>query len=105
MANAAAEAKPDAAAYPKPFFNPLVIDEQFVLSGEAGMLAFRNGRFNAENDAQEKAVRAALRAYGPDKADRWQGDTRRTEWTCKKCGFRTTNDNAQEDHERSPRHN
>lgn len=85
--------------YPVPYYNPFVIDERFTMEGQTYKQRFANGRFIATDSALEEAVRNALRAYGRDKPDRWRGDDRRTEWTCKKCGFRTRNDNAKDDHE------
>lgn len=85
--------------YPVPYYNPVVVDERFALEGQTYKLRFAGGRFVARDAAEEAAVRNALRAYGKDKPDRWRGDDRRTEWVCKKCGFRTRNDNAKDDHE------
>ena len=85
--------------YPVPYYNPRCIDERFAMEGQTYRLRFANGRFIATNDQEEMAVRNALAIYGRDKADRWRGDDRKTEWVCKKCGFRTRNDNAKDDHE------
>ncbi len=95
---------PPANAYPKVFWNPIVPDEKFRVGADVSPFAFANGRFVAVDENQEQAVRAALRGYGPDKADRWTGEDRRSEWACRHCAFRTFNSDAQDDHERSNRH-
>lgn len=87
--------------YPVPYYNPAVVNERFAMDGQTYKLRFANGRFFARDEREETAVRNALAAYGSDKADRWRGDDRKTEWVCKKCGFRTRNDNAKDDHEGS----
>ena len=89
------------AGYPVPYYNPAVINERFAMDGQTYKLRFANGRFIARDGREETAVRNALAAYGRDKADRWRGDDRKTEWVCKKCGFRTRNDFAKDDHEGS----
>lgn len=88
-----------ASEYPIPFYNPIVIDERFAMPGSSYRLRFANGRFFARNSEETEAVSAALRFYGADKAEQWRGDDRKSEWVCKKCGFRTMNDTAKEDHE------
>lgn len=85
--------------YPVPFYNPRVIDERFSMPGTAYRLRFANGRFIARNPEEADAASNALRFYGADKPDLWRGDDRKSEWVCKRCGFRTLNDNAKEDHE------
>lgn len=85
--------------YPVPYYNPFIVDERFALEGQTYKLRFAAGRFVARDAAEEAAVRNALRVHGRDKADRWRGDDRKSEWVCKKCGFRTRNDNAKDDHE------
>ena len=92
------EAKPEG-EYPIPFYNPIVIDERFAMPGSTYRLRFANGRFFARNSEEAEAVSAALRFYGEGKAEQWRGDERKSEWMCKKCGFRTMNDSAKEDHE------
>lgn len=88
-----------ASAYPVPFYNPIVIDERFAMPGSTYRLRFANGRFFARNSEEAEAVSNALRFYGADKPTRWRGDDRTSEWVCKRCGFRTMNDTAKEDHE------
>ena len=85
--------------YPIPFYNPFIIDERFAMAGSTYKLRFANGRFFARNSEEVEAVANALRIYGDEKPTRWRGDDRKSEWVCKKCGFRTMNDNAKEDHE------
>lgn len=85
--------------YPIPYYNPRVIDERFAVPGQSYKARFAGGRYVATTKADADAVEAALKAWGPDKPERWKGDDRKSEWTCKKCGFRTRNDNAKEDHE------
>lgn len=85
--------------YPVPYYNPVIVNERFALDGQSYKLRFANGRFVARDENEERAVRAALAVHGRGRADRWRGDDRRTEWTCKTCGFRTRNDNAKDDHE------
>lgn len=87
------------AEYPVPYYNPRVIDERFAIPGQSYKARFAAGRYVAAGKAEADAVEAALRAWGSDKPERWKGDDRKSEWTCKKCGFRTRNDNAKEDHE------
>ena len=87
--------------YPVPYYNPAIPDERFAMEGQGYKLRFASGRFIANDPAQEEAVRNALKIHGRDKPDRWRGDDRRSEWVCKKCGFRTRNDNAKDDHEGS----
>ncbi len=95
---------------PTPYYNPASPSEKFSrtvvdpITGsrtvtDAYALQFSQGRYVAHTAADEDAVRAALRAYGPLAPDRWRGDDRRNEWICKKCGFRTFNENAKDDHE------
>ena len=95
---AAATVQPED-GWPVPYYNPVVVDERFAMEGQTYKLRFANGRFFARNEQEETAVRNALAAYGPRAADRWRGDDRKSEWVCKKCGFRTRNDHAKDDHE------
>lgn len=83
-----------------PYYNPRILGERFKV-GEGPMapfVPFRNGRFVPENAEQEDAVRRALRAYGPDKPERWKGDDRPL-WRCRRCGFHSGNSRAIVDHE------
>lgn len=81
------------------YYNPWIMDERFPLPGTVHLRMFRNGVFVPRTPGEEGAVRAALRAHGPDKPDRWKGGERRKEWRCRKCGFHTLNDDAADDHE------
>jgi hypothetical protein len=86
--------------YPKVFYNPKVMDEQFMVAGSPYRKRFVRGRFVATNAADEQAARKALAAYGRDRAERWQGEDRSVPWTCKKCGFGPCYlDQARYDHE------
>lgn len=87
------------AEYPVVYYNPRVMEERFSISGNSYMHRFRYGRYVATDATGEAAVRQALAAWGADKPDRWKGDDMRREWQCKKCGFRTRNENAKDDHE------
>jgi hypothetical protein len=89
-----------ASDYPKVFYNPKVIDEQFMVAGSPYRKRFVRGRFVANSLADEQAARKALAAYGRDRADRWQGEDRTVAWNCKKCGFGPCYlDQARYDHE------
>lgn len=85
---------------PVPYYNPIVTDERFlILDGPGHMRRFHAGRFVPQSAAEETSVRAALRRYGPGKADRWRGDDMNKEWVSKKGDFRTRNEDAREDYE------
>jgi hypothetical protein len=86
--------------YPKVFYNPKVMDEQFMVAGSPYRKRFVRGRFVANSLADEQAARKALAAYGRDRAERWQGEDRSVPWNCKKCGFGPCYlDQARYDHE------
>ena len=83
---------------PVPYYNPKVLDEQFLVGGSPYKHYFNRGRYVAKTEVEEAAVRAALRAHGPDKPDRWRGDDRKP-WTDRRTGFSTGNENAKDDFE------
>lgn len=83
---------------PVPYYNPKVLDEQFLVGGSPYKHYFNQGKYLAKTAVQEQAVRAALRGHGPDKPDRWRGDDRKP-WTDRKTGFTTANENAKDDFE------
>jgi len=85
--------------YPLAFYNPIIPDERFHIEGDGYLRRFVDGKFIANNAIEEEAARSALAIHGAGRADRWMGDDRKTEWSCKKCNFRTFNSEAQEDHE------
>lgn len=93
--------KPEAkvSKYPIAYYNPIIIDERFVIGDGLYRQRFRNGRFIATNEEEERAVRAALAIHGKDKPDRWMGDDMRKTWTCNKTGFTTANENAKDDYQ------
>lgn len=97
------EAEPGS-AFPKVFYNPIVIDERFYMPGSAYPVHFAAGRYVATDDGTEEGVRAALATYGKDKPERWSGDDLKREWVCRECGFRTRNSDAQDDHQRIKQH-
>jgi hypothetical protein len=84
--------------YPVVYYNPKVPDEKFLVGGSPYKHYFNNGRYLAHNEAQELAVRGALRAWGPDKPDRWKGDDRPVR-TFKNTGFTSGNQNVIDDYE------
>ena len=86
-------------AYPKVFYNPKVINEQFMVVGSPYRKRFVRGRFVATNRNDEVSVRGALAAHGRDKGDRWCGEDRSKAWECSKCDFTTLLDAAKYDHE------
>lgn len=96
-----AKAKATPLAEPVSYYNARVIHEQFRVGDEAYLRRFRRGRFEATTEEEEAAVRAALRAYGLNKPDRWRGDDIGPDnaRVCKKCGFTTRNENAWWDHQ------
>lgn len=83
---------------PVVYYNPKILDEQFLIPGSPYKHYFNRGKYVAKNVQEEAAVRAALRAHGPDAADRWQGDDR-SPYTFRRTGFTTANQNAYDDHE------
>lgn len=93
---------------PVPYWNPRIPDEAFFAVRrepdgkerlDAYPLRFVAGLFVASNPEQEAAVRRALAAHGRHAPDRWKGNDRGKEWQCRRCTFRTYNDNAKDDHE------
>lgn len=83
----------------EPYYHPRVPGERFRVEGTMAFHRFQNGRYDPTTDAEEAAVRGALRAYGPDKADRWKGDDLDRPRICTKCQFATRNSRAFADHE------
>lgn len=88
-----------ASGYPVVYYNPRVPSERFYIGGSAHPVRFTSGRFAARNQAEEQAVRAALRRFGPAAADRWRGDDMKREWASKAGDFRTRNEHAKDDYE------
>ena len=85
--------------YPKVFYNPKIINEQFMVLGSPYRKRFVRGRFVATNRNDEVSVRGCLAGHGRDKADRWCGEDRGKAWSCSKCDFTTLLDAAKYDHE------
>lgn len=95
--------QPDVAAAPRkfepvPYYNPKILDERFLVGGSPYHHYFNRGKYVPTNETEERAVRAALRAHGPDKPDRWRGDDRKL-WTDRRTGFTTGNEAAKDDFE------
>jgi hypothetical protein len=84
--------------YPVVYGNPFIMDEQFYVVGSPYRQRFVKGRFVAQDAQAEVSVRACLEAHGKGFADRWKGEDRK-EWTCRKTGFRTANEQVKEDYE------
>lgn len=83
---------------PVPYYNPRIIDEQFMHGNSPYPLYFNRGVFVPVNEDEETSVRKALLAHGPEKPDRWRGDNRKI-WTDRSSGFTTYNEEAKDDFE------
>ncbi len=90
--------EPEESRYPIAYYNPKVPDEMFLVGGSPYKHYFNNGRYLAHNETQETAVRNCLRAWGPDKPDRWRGDDRKVR-TFKNTGFTSGNQDVIDDYE------